>query len=98
MSTPYNMAFTCLECCKSFKRPYELIQKEYPSKLPCRNCGGISYNLGRHFKAPKKTDKKQWNKIRFLIENGFRFQKIVMVQGITIQFLIMIHWKKQKNL
>ena len=63
MSTPYNMAFACLECCKSFKRKYKLIPKEYPSELPCPNCGGISYNLGRHFKAPKKTDKKQWDKL-----------------------------------
>ena len=76
MSTPYNMAFACLECCKSFKREYEPKPNEYPSELPCPNCGGVAYNLGRHFKAPKKTDKKQWEKIRFLIENGFRFQKI----------------------
>lgn len=70
------MAFACLECCKSFKREYKLLPIEYPKELPCPNCGGISYNLGRHFKAPKRTDKKQWVKIRFLVENGFRFQKI----------------------
>jgi len=76
MSTPYNMAFACLECCKSFKREYVYQLNEYISELKCPNCGGIAYNLGRHFKAPKKTNKKQWEKIRFLVENGFRFQKI----------------------
>jgi len=88
MSTPYNMAFACLECCKSFKREYKLIPKEYPSELPCPNCGGIAYNLGRHFKAPKKTDKKQWAKIRFLVDNGFRFQKIRIGSGShdTVQY------------
>ena len=81
MSTPYNLAFACLECCKSFKREYKLIQKGYPSELYCPNCGGIAYNLGRHFKAPKKTDNKQWDKIRFLVKNGFRFQKIRIGTG-----------------
>ena len=71
----------CLECCKSFKREYKLIPREYPSELPCPNCGGTAYNLGRHFKAPKKTDKKQWNKIQFLVKNGFRFQKIRIGSG-----------------
>ena len=76
MSTPYNMAFACLECCKSFKRECNLTSNDYPDDLPCPNCGGIAHNFGRHFKAPKKTDKKQWEKIRFLFEHGFAFQKI----------------------
>ena len=70
------MAFVCLECCKSFKREYDLLPKDYPVELKCPNCGGTTYNFGRHFKPPKSTDKKQWDKIRFLFENGFRFQKI----------------------
>ena len=76
MSTPYNMAFACLKCCKSFKREYALLPKDYPSKLTCPDCGGPSHNFGRHFKVPKKTDKKQWNKVRFLFDHGFHFQKI----------------------
>jgi hypothetical protein len=44
--------------------------------MPCPECGGDAYNFGRHFKTPKKSDKKQWQKIRFLFEHGFRFQKI----------------------
>ncbi|QIZ84452.1 hypothetical protein HF888_09550 [Bermanella marisrubri] len=73
--TPYNMAFACFDCCKSFKREFNL-SEGCPAELKCPNCGGIAHNFGRHFKAPKKTDKKQWQKIAFLFEHGFRFQKI----------------------
>jgi len=72
---PYNIAFACFTCCKSFKRKCVLAEG-VPLKLKCPNCNGFSYNLGRHFKAPKKTDKKQWQKIKFLFDHGFRFQKI----------------------
>ena len=33
-------------------------------------------DLGRHFKAPKKSDTEQWKKVAFLIDHGFFFQKI----------------------
>ena len=36
----------------------------------------FSHNFGRHFKAPKKTDIKQWKKVKFLFDHGFFFQKI----------------------
>jgi len=57
------------------------LAKECPEKLICPDCGGDAFNFGRHFKAPKKTDKKQWGKIRFLFEHGFRFQKIRTGRG-----------------
>ena len=74
-NTPYNMAFACLECCKSFKREFDL-SNGAPETLTCPNCGGSAHNFGRHFKAPKKTDTKQWEKTRYLFNHGFRFQKI----------------------
>ena len=76
MSTPYNMSFVCLVCYKSFKRECGRLPSDYPNALPCPDCGGPAHNFGRHFKAPKKTDRKQWRKVRFLFEHGFRFQKI----------------------
>ena len=69
------MSFACLECCKSFKREIDL-SKRCPKELVCPNCGGTAINLGRHFKPPKQTDRKQWDKVRFLVDHGFRFQKI----------------------
>lgn len=75
MATPYNMAFACLDCCKSFKREFILTERR-PNELVCPECRGAAYNFGRHFKAPKKSDKKQWAKVRYLFDHGFRFQKI----------------------
>jgi hypothetical protein len=75
MSTPYNSAFACLACCKSFKREFNLADGR-PGEMVCPDCCGVAHNFGRHFKAPRKSDKKQWEKIRFLFEHGFRFQKI----------------------
>lgn len=80
MPSPYNMAFACLECCKSFKREFNL-SEECPLTLKCPDCGGQAHNFGRHFKAPKKTDKKQWQKVTFLFEHGFSFQKIRIGSG-----------------
>lgn len=75
VATPYNTAFACFDCQKPFKREFDL-SKEYPLTLTCPNCGGVSHNFGRHFKAPKKTDDTQWKKVKFLFDNGFNFQKI----------------------
>jgi len=69
------MSYACLECCKSFKRHLSKPQRDPEFKV-CPDCTGKAYNFGRHFKPPKKDDKAQWAKIRFLFENGFRFQKI----------------------
>ena len=80
MPAPYNMAFACLDCRKSFKRVFTL-SKECPSELPCPDCGGAAHNFGRHFKAPKKSDLKQWKKVAFLFEHGFRFQRIRIGSG-----------------
>ena len=67
-------AFCCLDCRKSFKRAVQF--GDYPREFPCLECGGVSYNFGRHFKPPKKSNNSQWRKIRFLFDHGFRFQKI----------------------
>ena len=75
MSSPYNMAFACINCRKSFKREFNL-SKGIPNNLKCPECGGIAQNFGRHFKPPKKSNIKQWKKIAFLSEHGFHFQKI----------------------
>lgn len=75
MNPPYNMSFACLECHKSFKRGVH-IDNGIPDELHCPDCGQPSYNFGRNFKAPKRSNLRQWEKIRFLKNHGFRFQKI----------------------
>ena len=80
MINTYAMSSVCLTCCKSFKRHLDKPIGEPEIKV-CPACGGNSFNFGRHFKAPKKTDKKQWDKIIFLFNHGFRFQKIRLGLG-----------------
>jgi hypothetical protein len=74
------MAFACLDCRKSFKRPVD-IAEGVPEELPCPDCGDPAVNLGHHFMPPKKSDTRQWEKVRFLVEHGFRFQKIRIGPG-----------------
>ena len=75
MTSPYSMAFACFDCRKSFKRPCN-VRAGVPDVLPCPECGGPSHNFGRHFKPPARRDQRQWEKVRFLFDHGFRFQKI----------------------
>ncbi len=81
MCTPYSLSFTCMKCCKSFKKSYQIAPNDYPEHIPCTECGGLAWNFGRHFRPPKKTNKKQWEKIRFLFDHGFRFQKIRLINS-----------------
>jgi hypothetical protein len=79
MTAPYNMSFACLGCRKSFKR--HVVIEHVPNQLACPQCSGSAYNFGRHFKPPRQADTRQWEKIRFLFEHGFRFQKIRVGPG-----------------
>ncbi len=81
----YNNSFACFNCHKSFKREVDI--RKFKKKLICPNCSGVAHNLGRYFKTPKKSDKKQWKKIKFLFDNGFSFQKIWITnsKGIVIE-------------
>jgi hypothetical protein len=60
----------CLDCHLSFKKPH------YEKTNLCPNCGNPMIELSRKFKAPKKDDIDQWDKIKILIDHGFRFYTI----------------------
>ena len=72
----YAMSFACLNCRVSFMRHFDELPKDYPRYGTCQICGGVTHNLGRHFKPPKKSNVSKWKVIRYLVENGFYFQKI----------------------
>lgn len=74
--TPYAMSFACFNCRKSFKRHFDVPPCDYPNQTACSECGQPSYNLGRNFKTPKKSDHEQWEKVEYLVNHGFVFQKI----------------------
>src|SRR5687767_4002790 len=68
----HTAPFACFECRKSFKRP----QEPQVLERPCPHCGGVAHWLHQKFKAPKSDDLKQWQKVQFLFEHGFRFQPV----------------------
>ena len=75
-SGKYSMAFACLNCKSTFQRSFLEAPCDYPLHSQCASCGGVTYNLGRNFKALKKLDTAQWKKVAYLIQHGFYFQKI----------------------
>ena len=77
----YSFAFDCLNSRKSFKRPGANI-----GQRKCPHCGEMAINLGRHFKPPKRNDDAQWEKVQFLIDNGFAFHKVYDDEGIQISY------------
>ena len=60
----------CFRCRKSFKKPASA------SPRVCPQCGDELVQLSRKFKAPRTRDSGQWEKVRFLVEQGFRFYSV----------------------
>ena len=63
----YLIAHACFSCNKSWK------MKPSESGHPCPECGQSIDLMGRSFKAPRKSDREQWEKLKRLWEAGFRF-------------------------
>lgn len=66
----FRFPFVCLSCRKSFKYP-AATDGRY-----CPQCRSTMVMLSRKFSAPRSKDKAQWEKVRFLIEHGFRFYAV----------------------
>lgn len=62
----FLVAHACFDCRKSWKLPEE-------SFAICPQCRKSVNWMGRAFKAPKKTDGEQWEKVETLWRAGFRF-------------------------
>ena len=56
---------TCFHCRKVFAYGAE--------RMICPQCGGPLHDLGRHFKAPRRNDLKQWQKVERLFQHGYVF-------------------------
>jgi DNA-directed RNA polymerase subunit RPC12/RpoP len=63
----------CFTCQKAFGIPDRLATD---SEFKCPRCSGQAFLLTHRFRPPKASDNKKWQVIRFLFENGFRFQHI----------------------
>ena len=70
----YLFPYVCLDCQKAFR-----YQQSDQQKI-CPQCKADLIMLSRKFKTPKKNDHKEWAKIKYLIEHGFRFSGYVKVE------------------
>jgi predicted RNA-binding Zn-ribbon protein involved in translation (DUF1610 family) len=66
----YLFPNVCFDCRKSFKKP----RKDVNHKCPQCEKGMIV--LSRKFHAPKMTDIEQWEKVKYLVDNGFYFETV----------------------
>jgi DNA-directed RNA polymerase subunit RPC12/RpoP len=57
----------CFSCRKSFKKPVRTEPRV------CPQCRSTLIRFSRKFKAPKSSDRAQWDKVKFLVEHGFFF-------------------------
>ena len=62
----YLVAHACFTCRKSWK-----VRSE--TSAVCPQCSVPLNEMGRSFKAPKRSDTGQWEKVRALLNAGFRF-------------------------
>ena len=72
----YAKSFACFTCRTAHKRGFKGSPAEFPLTMACPVCQDDMVNVGRHFKAPKKSDIAQWKKVKFLVEHGFVFQHV----------------------
>jgi hypothetical protein len=62
------VSFACFECRKAFKKRFVPEQDH-----KCPQCANPLAHMGRSFKAPRKTEATQWEKVRRLWISGYRF-------------------------
>lgn len=78
----YLAPFVCLDCRRSFKRPFD----RDVTHRPCPVCGQPAIALSQKFKPPKASDDEQWAKVRFLVEHGYLFQSIYDGHGRPVPY------------
>lgn len=64
----------CVSCRVAFSEggDYTLFNKD----KPCPKCNEKMVLVGEKFKPPKHSDIKQWQIVKYLVENGFFFKSV----------------------
>jgi DNA-directed RNA polymerase subunit RPC12/RpoP len=73
---PYKDHYACFNCQKTYKqKPLEDLTENENNKRKylCPECGEPMKSMGLDFRSPKKTNHKQWKKLKLLYMNGFTF-------------------------
>lgn len=63
----------CLECKTSYSKGNDF---ENQTTSDCTQCGQKMVLVNHKFKPPKKSDTKNWEVVKLLVENGFKFQSV----------------------
>ncbi|MGY8770907.1 MAG: hypothetical protein ACKVH8_21050 [Pirellulales bacterium] len=90
----YRDHFACFDCRKAFKYwQWEDIDENYfkakqqlkhvPREIVCPECKEPMIDMGLDFKAPRKKDIEQWDIIKALFQNGFKFNGCGCYVGFT---------------
>lgn len=64
----FLVSFACFACRKCFKKPFVPDQQ-----YKCPQCAREMAHMGRSFKAPRRTETRQWEKVQRLWAAGYRF-------------------------
>lgn len=59
--------WACFDCRKSFAKD------ESPTPRKCPECTRPMTDMGAFFEPPRKLNKKRWEVMKILADNGFRF-------------------------
>ena len=66
--------YVCLRCRKCFSAGTDFTK--FQDNKICPDCMTPMVLLNEKFKAPSKTDVAQWEIVKMLVDNGFRFQTL----------------------
>ena len=61
----------CFACRKAANVPYGAT-----GPVRCTDCGAELVVLPHRFRPPKKREADQWAAVRYLVENGFRYEHL----------------------
>ena len=77
--------YVCLRCRKCFSAGTGFTK--FQDNKICPDCMTPMVLLNEKFKAPSKTDVAQWEIVKMLVDNGFRFQTLYdPVSGERIRY------------
>ncbi len=73
-----TIGYTCLDCKKVFKKHKYIRSKDgnwkpIDYKGVCPQCSNQMYETVSAFKAPQRTDKKNWKQLKSRFESGYKF-------------------------
>lgn len=72
----YKAKYVCFDCCKTFKQRFDVVDNWQDVKertYPCPQCQEPMASLGHDFKAPRQSNRRQWEKVRQLAHSGLKF-------------------------